>query len=181
MNRPCFFRQLLVENTNRNIVQPVRLPVVGDDVPDGVHGRSKDLVLVVYQTEESFQFVGMRIKDPDLTAADIPFQKPYGYYCKTLVVQDCIAESIRAGRFPGGADVQTVALDKTVKQRPGAASLLPHDEFPAFQILYMDRVAAGKGVVCSASKDEEIPDARNHNQIRMVDLPFYQGDIQLGF
>ena len=59
---------------------------MSDDIPDSVHGRSKDFVFMVYQAEAALQLIGMRIKDTDLSASDIPFQKPYGYNGETLVI-----------------------------------------------------------------------------------------------
>ncbi len=99
--RPLRRRQrshiLFHECAHGDIVQPVRLAVMGDDVPECVHGRCKDFVLVIYQTEGAFQLIGAGDKDADLPAADIALQKAYGNYGQALIIQDGIAEGVRTG------------------------------------------------------------------------------------
>ena len=87
---------------------------MGDDVPECVHGRCKDFVLVIYQTEGAFQLIGAGDKDPDLPAADIALQKAHGNYGQALIIQDGIAEGVRTGGFPGSADTEAVAFDEPV-------------------------------------------------------------------
>ncbi len=178
MNRLCHFRALFGKCSNRDIVQPVGLSVVGYNVPYGIHGWGEALAFVIYQTEGAFQLISGGNEDADLPTPDIAFQKPHGDNGQALVVQDCIAEGVRTGCFPGGADVQAVTFDKLIEQRPCAASWFPNDELLIFQLRYMDRFPVCKRVGIGTTKYEKVPDTRDHNQIRVVDFPFHNTDIQ---
>lgn len=179
-NRRQRFPGLFHKDTYRNVAQPVGLMIVRYDIPQRIHSRGENLIFVVYETEGALQLVCTGDENTDLTVADIPFQKSYGNDGQTLIIEDGIAEGIRTGGFPGGARIQIVPFDETVKQCTGTASRFPYDELLVIEFFYMNLLPVGKGMVFGTSKNQKIADTWDHHQILVMNLSFHQPDIQFG-